>query len=156
MTKQLIFISDVEKCLNTGIVCYKIEEEAVSHFFFTRNQQLISYLTKGFSPDIKPKEVYDILNNKVLDLKTELFTGGVYSVAGCFEPAAELELKDANLYLGSKSGAVVLSDKILDLHGDSSLEEFGIVGEEKYHLFKVCLGIEDERLEDIYLVQEEV
>jgi hypothetical protein len=156
MSKQLIFISDVEKSLNNGIVCYKVEEEEISHFFFTRNSKLINHLTKGFSPEINHKEVYDILNHKVLELKTDLFTGGVYSVAGCFAPSEELELKDASLYLGSKSGAVVLSDKLLATHGECSLEEFDIVGEEKFHLFKVCLGIENEQLEDIYLVQEEV
>lgn len=158
MTKQLLILTDVYEHLNNGIVCYRVEEDNEEddnyiHLFFTRNENLIQELTNGFSPELARNEAYDIINNKVTELRTDLFTGSVYSVATCYSPDENLELKNANLYIGARNGAIVLSDKILDNHGDLTLEEFGIVIEEKFKIFKVCLGIENESLEDIYLVK---
>lgn len=161
MTKQLLLLKDVNESLYNGIVCYRIEESDVEeineedfiHIFLTRNNELIQKLTDGFTPDLNANEAYDIVNNKVIQLHTELFTGSVYAVATCYSPADNLALKDANLYLGTKNGAIVLSDNILDKYGEMSLEDFGIVGEEKFKIFKVCLGIEEDSLEDIYLVK---
>ncbi len=152
MVRQLLFVNNVNESLEEGIVCYKvIEGEEISHFFFTKNKDLISYVTNGFSPDLLREEAFDILNNKVLELKTDLFTGGVYSVASCYSPEEELELKDVNLYLGNKSGAVVVSDKVLGT--ECTLEDLEINGDDKHFIFKACLGIKEDSLEDIYLVQ---
>lgn len=158
MTKQLLFLSDIAESLENGIVCYRVEDEEIKseyiHLFLTRNLELMKKITNGFVPELNKLEAYDIINNKNIELHTELFTGSVYEVASCYTPDENLTLKDANLYLGSKNGAIVLSDKILNEHGEMTLEEFGIEGEEKFKIFKVCLGIENETLEDIYLVQE--
>lgn len=158
MTKQLLFLTDINESLENGIVCYRVEDEDIKseyiHLFLTRNIELIKKLTNGFIPELNKIEAYDIINNKNIELHTELFTGSVYGVASCYTPEENLTLKDANLYLGSKNGAIVVSDKILDKHGEMTLEDFGIEGEEKFKIFKVCLGIENETLEDIYLVQE--
>lgn len=169
MTKQLILITEVEQSLKNGIVCYRTDDIDSSHFFYTKNKNLIDHFTNGFTVELNKNEVYDILNNKTLELKTAMFAGEVYEIATCFEPEDSLILKDSSLYIGNKTGAVLISDKTFSKHEKCSLSDFGILIDDKYEILKACVGILKtendndndtieviEVLEDIYLVKGSV
>jgi hypothetical protein len=156
MIKRLFLVEEMNESLENGIVCFKIEEKGVeSHFFFTKNNELIDYFSKGFVSDHHHSEAYDILNNKYLELKAEYFIGEVVSVAHCYEPSERLNLEDVKLYLGNKTGPLVISEKLLELFSKTESEEFGIKDDNKFIILSACLGIEDGALEDIYLINEE-
>lgn len=156
MIKRLFLVEEMNESLENGIVCFKIEEDGVeSHFFFTKNNELIDYFSKGFVGSHHHTEAYDILNNKYLELKAELFVGDVVSVAHCYKPSNELNLKDVKLYLGNKTGPLVISDKLLELFSKTDAEEFGIKDDDKFIILTACLGVQDGALEDIYLINEE-
>jgi dsDNA-binding SOS-regulon protein len=156
MIKQLLMIDELNESLHNGVVCFKVEkEEKVSHFFFTRNRTLISFLNDGFSPDLQVDQAYDILNKKTLEIEPESFDGAVYSVAHCYLPEDEVELKNAKVYIGNNTGAVVISDKMLHDFSNADIEDFGIKQDDKCFIFSACLGIKNNQLEDIYLVNDE-
>lgn len=156
MIKRLLIIDDMNESLRHGIVCFKVKDEDVfSHFFFTKNKELISFLNNDFSPDLSRDEVYDILNHKKLELEAESFDGEVFSVAHCYTPNQELALKDVKVYLGNKTGAVVISDHMLNKFSSCEMDEFGIKEDDKFFILSACLGVEGNVLEDIYLVNDE-
>lgn len=156
MIKRLFLVEEMNESIRNGIVCFKVEEDGVeSHFFFTQNTALIEYFNNGFMSEGKYNEAYDILNNKYLELKPSYFTGEVVSVAHCYEPSDTLNLEDVKIYLGNKTGPLVISEKLLSLFGKTEAEEFGIKEDDKFIILAACLGLEDGSLEDIYLVNEE-
>lgn len=156
MIKRLLLVKEMNESLEHGIVCFKIEEEGIeSHFFFTKNNELIDYFSKGFVSEHQYSEAYDILNNKYLELKPEYFIGDVVSVAHCYKPSDRLSLENVKLYIGNKTGPLVISDKLLSLFSKTEAEEFGIKDDDKFIILSACLGVEDGTLEDIYLVNEE-
>ncbi len=156
MIKRLLMIDEMNNSLRNGIVCFKVEEDnVISHFFFTRNRELISYLNNDFSPEMPQNHAYDVLNNKTLELKAELFDGEVYSIAHCHTPSDNLELKNVKIYIGNKTGAIVISDKLLEKYSKSDMDDFGIKDDNKFFILSACLGLDDNTLEDIYLVNEE-
>lgn len=156
MIKRLFLIEEMNESLINGIVCFKVEEDGVeSHFFFTKNNELIDYFNDGFSGDRKYNESYDILNNKFLELQPAYFIGEVVSVAHCYAPSETLNLEDVKIYLGNKTGPLVISDKLLSRFEKTEAEEFGIKEDDKFIILAACLGVEDGSLEDIYLVNEE-
>lgn len=157
MIKQLLMIDELNDSLSNGVVCFKVEreEEKDSHFFFTKNRNLISFLNDGFTPDLNVNEVYDILNKKTLEMEPESFDGIVYSVAHCYTPEDEVELNDAKVYIGNNTGAVVISDKMLSRFSEADMDEFGIKQDDKCFIFSACIGVKNNELEDIYLVNDE-
>lgn len=156
MIKRLLLVSELNEALKNGIVCFKVEEDGVeSHFFFTKNDDLIDYFNDGFSRERNYNESYDILNNKYLELQPAYFTGEVVSVAHCYEPSEALTLEDVKIYLGNKTGPLVISDKLLSRFSQADSEEFGIKEDDKFLIISACLGVDNGSLEDIYLVKEE-
>lgn len=156
MIKRLLLIEEMNESLMNGIVCFKVEEDGVeSHFFFTKNNELIDYFNNGFGGERKYNEAYDILNNKYLELQPAYFTGEVVSVAHCYEPSEVLGLENVKIYIGNKTGPLVISEKLLSRFGKVEADEFGIKEDDKFIILAACLGVEDGTLEDIYLVNEE-
>lgn len=156
MIKRLLLVSELNEALKNGVVCFKVEEDGVeSHFFFTKNDDLIDHFNDGFSRERNFNESYDILNNKYLELQPAYFTGEVVSVAHCYEPSETLTLEDVKIYLGNKTGPLVISDKLLARFNQADSEEFGIKEDDKFLIISACLGVENGSLEDIYLVREE-
>lgn len=156
MIKRLFLIEEMNKSLKNGIVCFKVEEDGVeSHFFFTKNNDLIDYFNDGFGGECNYNEAYDILNKKFLELQPAYFVGEVVSVAHCYEPSETLALEDVKIYMGNKTGPLVISEKLLALFGTTEADEFGIKDDDKFIILAACLGVEDGALEDIYLVNEE-
>lgn len=156
MIKRLFLIDEMNESLKHGIVCFKVEEDGIeSHFFFTKNNDLIDYFSDGFVGERQYNEAYDILNKKFLELQPAYFVGEVVSVAHCYEPSETLSLEDVKIYMGNKTGPLVISEKLLALFGTTEADEFGIKEDDKFIILSACLGVEDGSLEDIYLVNEE-
>lgn len=158
MAGQLFLKKELMESLDNGIVCLKEkidDAEDYSHFFFTKNKALIEKHNEGYYESLSYKQAFDILNKKVIEIEAELFAGEVHSVATTYIPDEKLSLKDAFVYMGNKSGAIVISQTILDKFSNESLEDFGIKDDLKSVIIPVCLGLENDTLEDIYILREE-
>lgn len=156
MSRQIFLTSQLNESLKMGIVCLKDQlddKEEYSHFFFTRNKEIIEKFNDGFYERMQYGEAFDILNRKVTKLEPSLFTGSIHEVAVAAIPDESLDLKDAFVYIGNKTGAIVVSELMLTRFKDEPLENFGIQDDDKHSIIPVCLGIENETLEDIYLVK---
>jgi len=157
MIKRLLLIDEMDKSLNNGIVCFKVTQDngGESHFFFTKSSELIEFFNDDCGISLHTNEAFDILNKKTLELEASSFEGEVYSIGHCYLPSDDIELKDVKIYLGNKTGAVVISESMLKKFSDSSLEDFGIKEDDKSMIITGCLGINGDVLEDIYLVNDE-
>lgn len=157
MIKRLLMVDEMNKTLKHGIACFKVTGEAgdESHFFFTKNTALIEYFNEGCGILLEHNMAYDVLNRKTLTLEANAFEGEVYAVGHCYVPSNDLTLKDVKIYIGNKTGAVVISEHMLSKFSDSSMEEFGLKSDDKCFILSACLGIDDNSLEDIYLVNDE-
>lgn len=75
--KQLLMINEVNELIYSSILCFKEENK---HCFLTKNSDFIkSFFGMNFIPE--ERQVFDILNKKIIDFYPESFDGRVYVVS---------------------------------------------------------------------------
>lgn len=150
MAKRILLKKDLQNALYDSIVSFSFltEENETSFAFFTQNEEIARYVAP--EADLSMLEytdnvyAFDILSKEVREIHPGFFAGDVFEVATIGEPSVFSEIVDAKLYLGDKTGAKSISQRLYDSAKNLDVEEIGIKEDKVCYVFDTALEVKKE------------